>query len=151
MRMLSIIFSVSLTMARSRAQNVLDSNRFCYTFSKIINFVFVTIFRSKDYGTVGGYTTKWDVLRLIIGLFFGFLFFYDLMSTSLQPQERSIILEITMSFIGKIQGFTPSLIILQVFIFRYDYLKIFMILDWIDRKVKLLKYLIINILSLFFS
>ena len=137
--MLSINFSVFLIMGRSRAKNVFDSNKFCYLFSRAINFVFVTIVGGKD-GISRGYTSKWDVLKLILGLFFGFLFIYDLMSTSLQPQKRSIIFEITMSLSGKIQGFTPPMIMLQVFYFRYDYLKIFMNIDWIDRKVKLLKY-----------
>lgn len=127
-------------MARSRAENIFDSNKVCYFFSKFINFVFVTIVRSKHDGTVRGCTTKWDVLRLMIGLSFGLLTFYDLMSSSLQPQKRSIIFEITMIIIGKNQGIFPILVTLQVFIFRYDYLKIFMILDWIDRKVKFFKY-----------
>lgn len=122
-------------MDRLRAKNIFEANKICYLFSRILNFEFVTIERSKKDGMVKGFTTKWDVLRLIIGLSCGILIFYDVASTKLKPEKRSIIFEMAMSFNGKIQTLHPSLVMLQVFLYRYEYFKIFMILDWIDRKV----------------
>lgn len=122
-------------MERLRAKNVFEANKICYLFSRILNFEYVTIERSKNDGMVKGNTTKWDVLRLIVGFSCGILIFYDVASTKLKPEKRSIIFEMAMSFNGKIQALQPSLVMLQVFHYRYEYFKIFMILDWIDRKV----------------
>ena len=120
-------------MERLRVKTVFDANKLCYIFSRIFNFEFVTI--EKINGTIRGFTSKWDVTRLIVGFCSGILIFFDILSTKLKPEKRSIIFEMAMSLNGKIQGLHPALVMLQVFNFRYEYLRIFMILDWIDRKV----------------
>lgn len=127
-------------MERLRAQNIFEANRFCYLFSRIINFEIVTIVKSKKDGTVKGFTSKWDVLRFIAGFAFGLLMFFDIALTSLQLQKRSIIFEIAMSLNGKNQGLHCLLVMLQIYVYRYEYLRIFVILDWIDLKVFLMQF-----------
>ena len=131
-----------------KAENVFDSNQFCYLFSRFINFEFVTIERSKHNGTVSGYTSKWDVLKFIIGFSLGLFTFYDVISTPLRLDKRSIVFELMMSINGKIHGITGSLVMLQVFLFRNEYLKVFMAIDWIDKEV--CKCFLMNIYQIYF-
>ena len=122
-------------MERLGAQNIFEANKVCYFFNRILNFEFVTIEKSRIDGTVKGYTSKWDMLRFVMGFSLMIYVLYDVASESLQLEKRSIIFEMTMSMNGKIQGLHPVIVMLQVFIYRYEYLRIFIILDWIDQKV----------------
>lgn len=117
-------------MARLRVKNVYEANKFCFILSRFFNFVSITIDKSFN-----ACTSKFDKLKFIIWMTFGFFCFYKLLLTPLQPDMRSIIFEITMHLNGKFHGLHPLFSMAQFFYFRYEYHKIFKILAYIDKKV----------------
>lgn len=117
-------------------KDVFETNKFCYFYSKIVNFVFVTITKNNQGENYSYRTTKFDYLRFIFGLPFSIYIFYDTLSTTLQQEKRSIIFEIMLSLNGKLQTINTCLVILHVFIYRIEYFKIFNNLYWIDYKVR---------------
>jgi hypothetical protein len=117
------------------ATDVFETNKFCYFYSKIVNFVFITITKNNQDENYSSKTTKSDILRFIFGFPFSIYIFYDVLSTKLQQEKRSILFEILLSLIGKIQTINTTLVIFHVFVCRYEYFKIFNNLYWIDYKV----------------
>lgn len=118
------------------ARNVFETNKFCYFYSKLINFVFVTISKESEGEKYKSQTTKWDILRFIIGFPFFIYIFYDTLLTKFQQEKRSLIFEIILSLNGKLQTINGSIVILHVFIYRNEYFKIFESLHTIDCQVR---------------
>lgn len=121
-------------MEQLRVENVFQANKVCYFLSKIFNFVSITIEESGN--NFNAYTSKFDILKFIFGLFFSCFSLYDILRTPLHPENRSIIFEILISLNGKMQGVHSIISMIQSFYYRYEYFNIFNSLYWIDTKVK---------------
>lgn len=131
---LTTIKFYSLTMKLFVAKDVFETNKFCYFYSKLVNFVFVTIFKSEN-GFYTSKTSKWDILRFTFGFIFAIYIFYKTLLTSIQQEKRSIIFEIILSLNSKMQTMNISAVMLHGFIYRHEYFEILKTIHWIDFKV----------------
>jgi hypothetical protein len=103
---------------------------------KIINCQFATISgNGKQYFSS---TTLFDVVRFTFGLMLIAWLISDIIVSTFQVKNRSIIFEIGMFVIGKLEMIQPLVVMWQVFIFRHEYFNIHNDLDWIDEKVRII-------------
>jgi hypothetical protein len=119
------------------AKNIFEANKFCYFFSKIMNYVFVVILKDDGKGVYKFKTTRQEVLRFLLGFAFALYIFYDTLATKLKQEKRSIIFEIILVINGKMQTLHATAVMLQVFINREEYFKILNTMHWIDNKVNI--------------
>lgn len=137
---LKLLFNYSilqLAMVKSRIENIFEAYKSFYIACKVFSFVNITLYKIDN--AFKAFTSKFDTFKFIVEIVILFSYNYDISSTSIQPSARSIVFEILLSINGKLQALRPSLIALHIFFYRYEYLKIFKVLDWIDKKVKIEK------------
>lgn len=115
------------------AKNIFESNKFCYFYSKFINFSFTTISKNEKNKSR---TTQKDFLRFFVGFPFALYIFYDTLWTTFKQEKRSIIFEIIIVLNAKIQTLHAAIVMFQVFLYRDEYLKILTLLHMIDIKVR---------------
>lgn len=115
--------------------NIFEVINFPYKFSKLVNFQFISLEKTKT-GKYYSYTSKWDIVRLIIGIVFVIWNFYYLSNNSFTSTSRSIIFDIGMYMSSKFEIVHPALIMLQTFHYRYEYFHILNGFHYIDEKVR---------------
>jgi hypothetical protein len=116
------------------AENIFDAMHYCSVFSKLINFNFVTFIKSKCVKHHQR-TSFYDILRLLVGISLTLWLWSELSNRKLALSSRSIIFEIGKFLGSKLEIVHPSIVTVQLFIYRHEYFNMLNNINWIDQRV----------------
>lgn len=112
-------------------KNVFEAKSVCYEF--------VTVHKNKKQNYEAR-TTIFDILRLITGLSILTWLFLDISKFTLQQNSaRSILFEMQIVLISRIEAIYPLFVVINSFIYRFNFFKYLQNVHSIDLKVNLIK------------
>lgn len=130
--------AVSYTKSVMKAtpiKTIFEANRLCSIFAKTVCVEFVTICKNRKQ-SYEAHTTFLDVSRLIIGLSFFVWLLFDISKFTFQENSgRSILFEMQIVLISRIETIFPAIIIINAFVYRFHFFKYLKNIHFIDERV----------------